>query len=123
MSNGKSGWVTFSWIIFLLAGFMNGLYGAAALVRKEYFPTEGVIYDALQSHAWVWIIIGLIQIAIALMISSRMSLGRILGIAAAVISAIVWFYYMLYMPIAGLLLIVMYVLVIYGLAATPEDFT
>jgi len=123
MSNGGKGWVTFSWIIFLLAGLANAMYGAAALVRKEYFPTEGVVYEALKSHGWVWLIFGVFQIVLAIAIASRFSFGRIIGIALAVISGVVWFYYMLYMPIAGLTMIVMYVLVIYGLSAHGEDFT
>ena len=117
-----SGWVTFSWIIFLVAGLVNCMYGAAALVRKEYFPAEGIVYDALQSHGWVWLIIGAVQVLTAFLLMSRMSFGRVLGIALACFSVIVWFYYMLYLPLAGIMLVTIYILVIYGLGAHGEDF-
>ena len=60
MAEGRSGWVTFSWIIFLMAGLVNMLYGAAALVRKEYFPETGLIFQSLQSHGWVWLLFGVV---------------------------------------------------------------
>ena len=121
MSNGKSGWVTFSWIIFLVAGIVNVLYGAAALVRKEYFPSGGLIYAAIQQHGWIWLLLGLLQIVVALAIAYRMSFGRIAGIIFAVLAAVVWFFYMLYLPFVGFGLIVIYVLVIFALAAHGED--
>jgi len=123
MANAKSGWVTFSWIIFLLAGCVNMMYGAAALVRKEYFPPTGIIYASLHSHGWVWLGLGLLQLVVAYAIASRMSFGRVLGIIMAVLACVVWFYYMLYVPTAGLTLVVLYVLVIFGLAAHGEDFS
>lgn len=122
MAENRSGWATFAWIIFLVAGTVNVMYGAAALVRKEYFPAEGIVYEALQTHAWVWLLFGALQILAAFTIMGRLSFGRILGITLASVSAIVWFYYMLYMPLMGLMLITLYVLVIYGLSAHGEEF-
>ena len=122
MNERRSGWVTFSWIMFMLAGLVNTMYGAAALVRKEYFPSGGVIYQAIQQHAWVWLLIGLLQLLVAYTIASRLSFGRWFGIAMAAVAALVWFYYMLYLPNAGLGLFIVYVLVIYGLAAHGDEF-
>lgn len=123
MAEGRSGWVTFSWIIFMLAGLANVMYGAAALVRKEYFPEGGVVFEALQSHGWVWLIIGIVQLIAAFAIMGRKEFGRLAGLTLAVFGAIVWFYYMLYIPVNGLVFVTLYTLVIYGLASTGDEFS
>ena len=122
MAQGKSGWVTFSWIIFLMAGLVNVLYGAAALVRKEYFPETGIIFQSLQSHGWVWLLFGLIQVLVAVAIASRFSFGRVIGIIIAVLAVVIWFYYALYLPNSSMALILIYVLVLFGLGAHGEEF-
>lgn len=122
MARDKSGWVTFSWIVFLLAGLVNMLFGGAGLVRKEYFPEGGPIYAALESHAWIWLILGIVQVIVALLIAKRIQLGLLAGITLAVIAALMWFFYMLWLPQGGFALVVLYVLVIYGLGAHMDEF-
>lgn len=122
MASAKSGWVTFSWIMFLLAGMLNTLYALAALGRREYFPAEGVLYDAISSHGWIWFIVGVLQIVIAFTISKRLPFGAIAGITLSVIGATMWFFYMLYIPQSGLVMILLYAAVIYGLAAHLDEF-
>ncbi|HSK48621.1 MAG TPA: hypothetical protein VLA05_11570 [Coriobacteriia bacterium] len=121
MAKGKSGWVTFSWIIFLLVGLVNTLYGVAGLGRKEYFP-DSAISATLESHAWVWLILGIVQILVAVAIAKRVQAGLFAGLTLAVIAALVWFFYMLFLPTSGFALVVLYLLVIYGLAAHTEEF-
>jgi len=122
MARGKSGWVTFSWIVFLLAGLVNVLYGAVGLGRKEYFPETTLIYDAIQSHAWIWLVIGVFQILVAIAIAKRMQLGMFAGLTMAIIWALLWFFYMLFLPTSGFALVILYSLVIYALAAHAEEF-
>jgi hypothetical protein len=105
MSNGRSGWVTFSWIVLVVAGAADVLYAVAALGRKEYFPEGGLIYESLQSHGWVWLIIGAIELIIL-----------------ASCAAVVWFFYLLYVPLAGIAMITLALLVLYGLVAHGEDY-
>lgn len=121
MAKGKSGWVTFSWIIFLLAGLVNSLYGLAGLGRKEYFP-ESAINAALESHAWIWLIIGVMQILVAFAIAKRMQIGLFAGLTLAVICALLWFFYMLFFPTNGFALVLLYSLVMFGLAGHAEEF-
>ena len=122
MASGRSGWVTYSWIIFLLAGFVNMMFGTMALVRKEYFPEEGALFDVLQSHGWIWLLIGIFQVVVSYAIARRSQFGLMGGLVLAVLSAVIWFFYMLYLPNAGFGMLLLYSLVIYGLAAHMEDF-
>jgi hypothetical protein len=122
MAYQKSGWVTFSWIVFLAAGMMNSIYGLAALGRKEYFPQSGHLYDVLQSHGWIWLVLGVTQVLVSLAIAKRSQVGLFAGLTLAVLAAVLWFFYMLYLPSSGFLLCLIYVFVIYGLAANMEEF-
>jgi hypothetical protein len=122
MSSTRSGWVTFSWIVLLLAGLVNSLYGVAALGRKEYFPADSVIYETLSSHGWIWLLLGVIQIVVSFAIAKRIQFGLFAGITLAVLAATMWFFYMLFLPEGGFALVLLYALVIYGLSAHMEEF-
>ncbi len=122
MGNGRSGWATFVWIVFIVAGAGNILYGIAALARKEYFPEGGLIYDSLQSHGWIWLVIGILQVVIAMALAYRQSWARIVAIILTSLVAVAWFFYLLYVPLAGIAMITLSMLVLYGLVAHSEDY-
>lgn len=122
MAGKKSGWVTFSWIVFLMIGLMNVLYGLAALGRKEYFPEGGALYGSLEWHGWIWLILGAIQLLVAILIMRRSQIGLFAGLTVAVLGAVMWFFYMLYVPSSGFALVLLYALTIFGLAAHMEEF-
>lgn len=121
MTIARSGWATFVYIVFIVIGAANILYGIAALGRKEYFPEGGLIYESLQSHGWVWLAIGVLEFVVGIALWNRQSWARIVGIALASIAAVVWFFYMLYVPLAGIAMVSLAVLVLYGLVAHGEE--
>jgi len=122
MTENRSGWVTFSWLILLLAGLANALYGLAALGRADYFPEGTLVGESLSSHGWIWLILGAIQILVAIMIQRRNQMGLFAGLTLSVIAATIWFFYMLAIPNGGFALVLLYVLVIYGLGAHMQEF-
>jgi hypothetical protein len=61
-------------------------------------------------------------VIVALLIAKRVQLGLLAGITLAVIAALMWFFYMLWLPQGGFALVVLYVLVIYGLGAHMDEF-
>jgi hypothetical protein len=122
MAANRSGWVTFSWIVFLLAGLVNCLYGVAALGRAEYFPEAGVVASSIQSHGWLWLGLGVIQVVVSFLIAKRVQAGLFAGLTLAVLAAVVWFFYMLFLPTNGFALVILYALVIYGLGAHMDEF-
>ncbi len=122
MSTAKSGWVTFSWLILLMAGLVNLLYGAAAIGRSAYFPQTGLVAENLSTHGGIWIVLGGIQVLTAILIQRRLQFGLMVGLTLAVISAVVWFFYMLFLPSNGFALVLLYSLVIYGLGAHMDEF-
>jgi hypothetical protein len=122
MAQKKSGWVTFSWIVFMMIGLVNLLYGMAALGRKEYFPEAGALYGSLQAHGWVWLVLGAMQLIVAVLIMKRSQIGLFAGMTLAVLGSVVWFFYMLYVPTSGFALVLLYALSLFGLAAHMEEF-
>ena len=122
MADKKSGWVTFSWIVFLMIGLVNAMYGLAGLGRKEYFAEGMAIYESLQAHAWMWLILGALQVGVAILIMKRSQIGLFAGITLSVLGAVMWFFWMLFIPSSGFALVLLYALTIYGLAAHMEEF-
>lgn len=122
MADKKSGWVTFSWIVFLMIGLVNAMYGLAGLGRKEYFTEGMAIYESLQAHAWMWLILGALQVGVAILIMKRSQIGLFAGITLSVLGAVMWFFWMLFIPSSGFALVLLYALTIYGLAAHVEEF-
>jgi len=121
MSEKSPAWSFFAWIVFLTAGIWNLMIGAMMLVRKEYFPSAGLIYESIQSHGWILIVVAVLQIAVALAIAAKQDWARWLGILLAILGTVVWFYYALYLPWLGLMAVIAYVLVIFSLTARWEE--
>jgi hypothetical protein len=116
------GIVAFTAVLFTLAGFFHAIQGLGALIKKEYFHESSLLYSNLQVTGWVWVILGLLQIAAAYMIVGRASGGRILGIVLASLSAVVSFFTLGALPVWSIVLIAVDVLVIYGLTVHGDAF-
>ena len=83
-------------------------------MRKEHFSEASVIYGNLQTWAWIWLIVGIIQIATAIALTSGG--GRFMGILVSAGSAVVAFLSLDVTPSWSLVILAANVLVIYHLA-------
>jgi hypothetical protein len=110
---GDRGWYDFAGAMFGIAGAFNGIQGLSAIMKKEYFAGGSPVYDNLQFWGWAWLIIGVVQIAAAIMLFSGQ--GRMLGIVLAALSAVVSFTSLGAYPVWGIIVIAMDVLIIHGL--------
>jgi hypothetical protein len=116
------GIVSFTAVLFTLAGFFHAIQGLGAIIKKEYFDESSLIYSNLQVTGWVWVAVGLLQIAAAYMIVGRASGGRILGIVLASLSAIVSFFSLGASTGWSIVVIAIDVLIIYGLTVHGDAF-
>jgi hypothetical protein len=126
---GRSGWLTFSAVVLVLAGIMRVIDAIWA------FGYHGAIPDGLQgallghslaTYGWVWLITGVILIAAGILVlgpSDRPSaeVSRWIGIIAAGLDAIAAIFVMPYYPVWSLIYIAIAILVIYGLSAHFAD--
>lgn len=115
-SHGE-GWVLFAGVMIMIAGFLNVIYGIAAIDNSRFFTDEGryVIFDDLNTWGWFLLIVGVLQLFAAFSIWSRNPYGRVIGIATASFSALVILFTVNAYPFAAFMLFILDLLVIYGL--------
>ena len=84
-----TGWWVFAGILLGIAGFLNVIWGIAAVSNSKFF-TQNSVYVVSSLHTWGWItmIIGVIQIIAALSLFAGGGFGRVIGIIAGSIGAI-----------------------------------
>ncbi|MQA73623.1 MAG: hypothetical protein GEU88_04600 [Solirubrobacterales bacterium] len=116
-STSGEGWVLFAGVMIMIAGFLNLIYGIAAIDGSSFFTDEGryVIFTDLNTWGWFILIIGVLQLGAAFSIWSRHMYGRMIGVATASISALVILFTVNAYPFAAFMLFIIDMLVIYGL--------
>jgi hypothetical protein len=89
MYEERSGWVTFAAVLLLIAGTLNVIYGIAAIGDSRFFVGDArYIVSDLNTWGWIALGVGLLQVLGAGSLWRGGLFGRIMGLAAASISAI-----------------------------------
>jgi hypothetical protein len=111
------GWVLFAGVMILMLGFMNTVWGIAAIDGSSFFTDEGryVIFDDLNAWGWFLLIVGVMQLVAAFSIWNRHAYGRIIGVATATVNAMILLFTVNAFPFAAFMLFLADLLVIYGL--------
>jgi hypothetical protein len=113
------GWIIFAGAMLTLAGFVNVIWGIAAIDNSSFFTDEGryVLFDNLSTWGWFFLIIGILQLFAAYSIYSGGGFGQFFGILCAGINALILLFTVNAFPFAAFMLFIVDILVIYGLAA------
>ena len=113
------GWVLFAGIILMAAGFLNFVWGIAAIDDSSFFTDEGryILFDDLNTWGWFFLIVGVLQMIAAFSIWNGHALGQIFGIFSASLNIIVLLFTVNAYPFAAFMLFIIDLLVIYGLVA------
>ena len=113
------GWVLFAGVMILIAGFINFIFGWAAIDGSSFFTDEGryVIFTDLNTWGWFLLLIGILQLIASFSIWNRNPYGRVIGIASASLSAVSILFTVNAYPFAAFMLFLIDMLVIYGLVA------
>jgi hypothetical protein len=125
----RSGWLTFSAVVLILAGIMRVIDAIWAFGYHGALPDglQGALLGhSLASYGWLWLITGVILIAAGVLVlgpSDRPSaeVSRWIGIIAAGLDAIAAIFVIPYYPVWSLIYIAIAVMVIYGLSAHFSD--
>lgn len=121
----RSGWLTFSGVVLIVAGVMRILDAVWA------FRYNGTVVDnlsqsifghSLTTYGWIWLIVGAILVASGFVLLASPTtfaarIGRWIGIVAAAIAAITAVSWLPYYSVWSLVYIAISVLVIYALTA------
>ncbi len=127
----RSGWLTFSAVVLIIAGIMRVIDAIWAFGYHGSVPDglQGALLGhSLATYGWVWLITGIILIAAGALVlgpSDRPSaeVSRWIGIIAAGLGAISAIFVMPYYPVWALIYIIIAIMVIYGLSAHYSDRT
>ena len=112
------GWVLFAGIMIMVVGFLNLVYGIAAIDDSAFFVGDQrfVIFDDLNTWGWFYLIIGVLQLIAAFSIWNRNPFGRVIGIATAAGNAMIVLFTVNAYPFAAFMIFLMDLAIIYGLA-------
>jgi uncharacterized membrane protein HdeD (DUF308 family) len=113
------GWITFAGLILMLAGFLNFVWGIAAIDDSSFFTDEGryILFDDLNTWGWFFLIVGVLQMIAAVSIWNRHAFGQMFGIFSASVNILVLLFTVNAYPFAAFMLFIIDVLVIYALTA------
>jgi uncharacterized membrane protein len=110
-------------MMFLLAAFQI-IFAIVEFYNAAWFANTA--YGTFSDRLWLWGIVDLIVAAIAIYAGYDLlrggTFGRIIGLIAAAIIGVRWFFYLPAEPWTGVVMIAIAVLVIYGLVAHSEYF-
>src|SRR4051794_40601227 len=117
------GWILFAGIMLMFAGFMNAIWGIAAIDDSAYFNGEHrfVIFDSLNTWGWFLLIAGVLQLIAAFSVWNRGTYGQLFGIASASLNAMILLFTVNAYPFAAFMLFIVDILIIYGLAVYDEE--
>jgi uncharacterized membrane protein HdeD (DUF308 family) len=121
----RSGWLTFSAVVLIIAGIMRVIDAIWAFGYHGAIPDDlkdAILGHSLKTYGWIWLIAGVILIAAGVLVlgpGDRPSaeISRWIGIIAAALAAISAIFVMPYYPVWSLIYIAIAIMVIYGLSA------
>src|SRR5215469_4037657 len=121
----RSGWLTFSAVVLIVAGIMRAIDAIWAFGYNGLIPYDlrgALLGHSLATYGWTWLFTGVILIAAGALVlgpSDRPGpeISRWVGISAASLGAISAAFVMPYYPVWALVYIVIAIMVIYGLSA------
>lgn len=116
---GWTGWVVFAGVMMVVLGFFHVIQGITALVNSGYYVvTESDLVVQINFTAWGWVHlgVGIVVLLAGIAVMSGQMWARVVGIAFAVLSAIVNIGFLAAFPLLSAIIIAVDVVVIYALA-------
>lgn len=121
---GWVGWVVFGAMMMIMVGAFQAIAGLTALFNSDYYVvTENNLLINVDYTAWGWVhlALGAIAIAAAFGLLAGQMWGRVVGIAMALVSAVVNLAFISAYPLWSIMVITLDVLVIYAIAAHGRE--
>ena len=123
-----TGWITFSGVMLIVAGFLNLVDGLWALDLSDSpaisDEVEEMLWynDSLETWGWIYTVVGVALILVGIGVLTRSNLARWIGVGAASFSMVVNMMWVFVYPIPALIHVVVAAMVVYGLLAYgPAD--
>lgn len=112
----------FAGVVAVVVGIFNVIDGLVALLRSDYYlvTSQDLLIFNFTAWGWIWLILGLVQIAIGWGIFADRTWARAAGVVMASLVAIGHLVFLRAYPAWSVILIAMCVLMVYGLTARPR---
>lgn len=111
----QDAWLRFAAAMLFIAAAANALYGVAGLVRDDHLVPDELLFGGVTFWGGVHLIVGLIQLMIAVLIVQRVPSGASLGILVCGINAVAQMMAVGAYPIWSVTVLAIDLLVIYAL--------
>jgi uncharacterized membrane protein len=110
------GWVLFAGIMTAFVGVLNVIYGIAAVSDSKFFVRD-VAFVIGSLHLWGWflIVVGAVQLCVAVGIWRATEWGRWLGILSAATNGFIQFLVMPAYPLWAVMVLMVDVIIVFGL--------
>ncbi|MFC5180747.1 DUF7144 family membrane protein [Actinomadura harenae] len=117
-----SGWLGFAGVLAVLLGVFNVIDGLVALFNHHYFVNASghLLVFSYTAWGWIWLILGIIQIAVGAGVLAGQTWARAAGVLFAALVMIGQFAFLAAYPVWSVITIVLAILVIYGLISAPH---
>jgi len=127
----RSGWLTFSAVVLIIAGIMRVIDAIWALGYNGAVPDNlqgALLGQDLRTYGWVWLVTGIILIVAGALVMGpgdqpSAEISRWIGIIAAALGAISAMFVVPYYPVWAVIYIAIAIMVIYGLSAHYDEQT
>ena len=124
-----TGWITFSGVMLILAGFLNLVDGLWALDVSDSpaisDDVEELLWyaNSLETWGWIYTIGGAVLVLVGIGVLTRNQWARWIGVGAAAASMVINMMWVFVYPTPALIHVTLAALVVYGLTAygTPAD--
>ena len=112
------GFIFYAGIMLIMTGVFEALEGIAAIVQDSFYVVAPNYLFEIDVTTWGWIhlLLGILAVVAGFFLFYGQLWARIVGIAAAVLSAIANFAFIPYYPVWSVLIIALDVAVIWALA-------
>ncbi len=120
-----SGWVTFAAVMVVIAGLYNVLSGAAAITESDSVTArvQEVLYSIdIKTWGWFWLIVGVAQLITAILLFSRSTMGAIIAITGALVSASFTVFIIFVAPLWAIAVVALDLGIIWIITANMDEF-
>lgn len=120
---GWVGWVFFAGFMMIMAGALKAIWGVTALFNSDWLVVgdEGLLLLDLTTWGWVQLIVGLVVLFAGFSIMSGATWAKVVGVVAAVSSAIAQMLIIDVHPWWSIMIIVMDILIIYAITVHGDE--
>lgn len=121
---GWVGWIIFAGVTMIVLGGFQVIEGLVAVFERGYYRVSpGGLIVHVNYNAWGWthFSLGVLIVLVGFGVLAGMTWARVVGIALAVISAIVSLAFIPAYPVWGVIVIALDIVVIYALATHGRE--